>query len=266
MGQAFDRDGQVLGEAFGETKREVFDKLSNLHPHAHEIRIKSLQEKLDDVERSLATEQHVSVSAVDPVGREGQEGPRATDAFVLDLQSRLAAAEASATALREIIWWALGEAGEFPAPPDDWSERKYKPWFWWRRDMRQRLEAALQSRIQGLEDESATRLYTAADLVVMAREVHRRAPLTPEQIQQYRDEEKGDLTMEAVIIPAKTLVQIAGIPVYLAVDTIVETAHANMALLTGYHYASDIGSDFGPPAALAAHAETPLKGKTGEKR
>jgi len=43
--------------------------------------------------------------------------------------------------------------------------------------------------------------------------------------------------MEAVIIPAKTLVHIGGIPVTLAVDTIVETTHGNMALLTGYYYA-----------------------------
>jgi hypothetical protein len=43
--------------------------------------------------------------------------------------------------------------------------------------------------------------------------------------------------MEVVMIPAKTLVHIGGIPVALAVDTLVETAYENMALLTGYHYA-----------------------------
>ena len=41
MGQAFDRDGQVLGEARGETKREVFDALDKAHKDAHEIRIAS---------------------------------------------------------------------------------------------------------------------------------------------------------------------------------------------------------------------------------
>ncbi len=41
MGQAFDRDGAVVGEAFGATKREVFDKLQNLAPEAAEIRIRS---------------------------------------------------------------------------------------------------------------------------------------------------------------------------------------------------------------------------------
>jgi hypothetical protein len=44
MGQAFDRDGNVLGDAFGETKREVFDKLMEAHPSAEEIRIKTLHE------------------------------------------------------------------------------------------------------------------------------------------------------------------------------------------------------------------------------
>lgn len=43
MGQAFDREGNVLGEAFGETKREVFDKLIAAHKDAHEIRIKTLE-------------------------------------------------------------------------------------------------------------------------------------------------------------------------------------------------------------------------------
>jgi hypothetical protein len=58
--------------------------------------------------------------------------------------------------------------------------------------------------------------------------------------------------MEAVIIPAKTLVHIGGVPVALAVDTIVETAHENMALLTGYHYANVPESN--PPARPATGA------------
>ena len=52
MGQAFDRDGNVLGEAYGETKREVFDKLTAQFKDAHELRIKSLKDKLDEVEQS----------------------------------------------------------------------------------------------------------------------------------------------------------------------------------------------------------------------
>lgn len=43
--------------------------------------------------------------------------------------------------------------------------------------------------------------------------------------------------MEIVMIPAKTVVHIGGIPVSLSVDTLVATAYENMALLTGYHYA-----------------------------
>ena len=41
MGQAFDREGNVIGEACGETKREVFDKLITEFKDAHEIRIRS---------------------------------------------------------------------------------------------------------------------------------------------------------------------------------------------------------------------------------
>lgn len=44
MGQAFDRDGNVLGEAFGDTKREVFDKLNEQFKQANEIRIKTLSD------------------------------------------------------------------------------------------------------------------------------------------------------------------------------------------------------------------------------
>lgn len=55
--------------------------------------------------------------------------------------------------------------------------------------------------------------------------------------------------MTAVIIPARTVVHIGGVPVYLAVDTIVETAYENMHLLTGYHYAHipDIADDAPSP-------------------
>jgi len=42
MGQAFDREGNVLGEAFGQTKHEVLDKLAFAHPDAYEVRIKTL--------------------------------------------------------------------------------------------------------------------------------------------------------------------------------------------------------------------------------
>ncbi len=41
MGQAFDEQGKVLGEAFGHTKGEVFEKLMAEHPDAAEIRIRT---------------------------------------------------------------------------------------------------------------------------------------------------------------------------------------------------------------------------------
>lgn len=42
MGQAFDKDGVILGEVFGATKREVFDKLNEQFKDAHEIRVRSV--------------------------------------------------------------------------------------------------------------------------------------------------------------------------------------------------------------------------------
>lgn len=46
MGQAFDRDGNVLGEATGATKDEVLKELERLAPNAHEVRIRSMEERL----------------------------------------------------------------------------------------------------------------------------------------------------------------------------------------------------------------------------
>jgi hypothetical protein len=43
MGQAFDESGRVLGEAFGTTKQEVFDKLHREFNDAAEIRIRSME-------------------------------------------------------------------------------------------------------------------------------------------------------------------------------------------------------------------------------
>ena len=50
MGQAFDEDGQVLGEAFGHTKQEVFDKLMAAHADAAVLQIRSLQQKAQEAE------------------------------------------------------------------------------------------------------------------------------------------------------------------------------------------------------------------------
>lgn len=46
MGQAFDRNGNVLGEADGDTKREVFEKLNAEFKNAAEIRIKTIDQVL----------------------------------------------------------------------------------------------------------------------------------------------------------------------------------------------------------------------------
>lgn len=46
MGQAFDRDGNVLGEAYGDTRREVFEKLQAEFKNAHEIRIRTLESEV----------------------------------------------------------------------------------------------------------------------------------------------------------------------------------------------------------------------------
>lgn len=43
MGQALDKDGHVLGEAYGATKQEVFDKLNTAHQDAEEIRIRTMR-------------------------------------------------------------------------------------------------------------------------------------------------------------------------------------------------------------------------------
>lgn len=48
MGQAFDSRGNVLGETYGETKREVFDKLNDQFKDAAEIRIKTMGDKITD--------------------------------------------------------------------------------------------------------------------------------------------------------------------------------------------------------------------------
>lgn len=42
MGQAFNEHGRVIAEAFGKTKKEVFDKLIEAAPNAAEIKVKTL--------------------------------------------------------------------------------------------------------------------------------------------------------------------------------------------------------------------------------
>lgn len=66
MGQAFDRDGNVLGEAYGETKREVFDKLTSEFKDAHEIRIRSMEDQIRNARSGGA---QVAVPLNDPLMR-----------------------------------------------------------------------------------------------------------------------------------------------------------------------------------------------------
>lgn len=65
MGQAFDGDGHVLGEAFGDTKREVFDKLTEQFKDAAEIRIKTMEEKLANVDARQAQKHADSLKSRD---------------------------------------------------------------------------------------------------------------------------------------------------------------------------------------------------------
>lgn len=56
MGQAYDEDGNLLGEAEGKTKKEVFDKLQAAHANAAEIRIKSLMKQIREEESKVPLE------------------------------------------------------------------------------------------------------------------------------------------------------------------------------------------------------------------
>ena len=64
MGQAFDEAGKLLAEAFGKTKREVFDKLMEKAPDAAEVRIKRLTDEIErlqskELEEGRAMTDHV---------------------------------------------------------------------------------------------------------------------------------------------------------------------------------------------------------------
>lgn len=56
MGQAFDERGNTLGDAFGDTKEEVFKKLDRQFPDAFEIRIKKALEDAAKREDVIADE------------------------------------------------------------------------------------------------------------------------------------------------------------------------------------------------------------------
>lgn len=56
-------------------------------------------------------------------------------------RERVVSVDGECRLLRELIMWALGEGGRFPDRPSKWDGRKYKPWFWWRTELRKRFEA-----------------------------------------------------------------------------------------------------------------------------
>jgi hypothetical protein len=53
MGQARDEEGLVLGEAFGELRREVFEGLLDKHSNAFEFRIKTIIDKNENLKQRL---------------------------------------------------------------------------------------------------------------------------------------------------------------------------------------------------------------------
>ena len=48
MGQAYDDQGKVIAEAFGKTKKEVFDKLSEVAPNAFSMKIMNLEKRIHE--------------------------------------------------------------------------------------------------------------------------------------------------------------------------------------------------------------------------
>ena len=62
MGQAFDKEGKVLGDAYGETKAEVFSKLNEAYPDAHEIQIRKMRDIRDKFKKSL--EENASLKGI----------------------------------------------------------------------------------------------------------------------------------------------------------------------------------------------------------
>ena len=113
MGQAFDRDGNVLGDAEGATKREVFEKLNQEFKDAAEIRIKSMEpglmagvsrpadhvaERVDPGPARSVAEHVETLEHMARYRRDGRTGTRS----VADL-AEAESCDAGAAALRELI-------------------------------------------------------------------------------------------------------------------------------------------------------------------
>ncbi len=55
-----------------------------------------------------------------------------------EMQDNLRKADEETERLRDVIRWALGERDEFPPRPQPWDQFTYKPWYWWRIELRKR--------------------------------------------------------------------------------------------------------------------------------
>lgn len=56
MGQAFDRDNNVIAEATGETKQQVLDELLQKAPDAERVEIHTMRQSRSILERARSTE------------------------------------------------------------------------------------------------------------------------------------------------------------------------------------------------------------------
>ena len=97
MGQAFDGAGNVLGEAYGDSKREVFEELERRHKAAAEIRIKSMPDQPPGPARS-ALEHAEALEHMARYRRDGRLSEGRTVAALAEAES----CAAGASALREL--------------------------------------------------------------------------------------------------------------------------------------------------------------------
>lgn len=77
--------------------------------------------------------------------RQAADRIEADAARIAELEAELAAARApverqAPEGFHELIMWLLGENGEFPDRPER-VEGKIYPYYWWRKELRQRYEA-----------------------------------------------------------------------------------------------------------------------------
>lgn len=107
MGQAFDEQGHILAEAFGETKEEVFKKLMKEQKDATEFRIREMHSK-ESVNADL--EKRFTYHAPKPGQPEKYEQLRNKAKEFAYLMTELCPASrelsVAQTKLQEVIMWA----------------------------------------------------------------------------------------------------------------------------------------------------------------